>query len=106
MYLKHLVIISHMFKLIETVTLKVYKIFTPLFIGNLVAGNYFYFEPDQVLCKENSEQFLGLLNFVIFALTVGYLMCVYYISILLGFLCSPNHEEMGSRNAVIPPNSR
>jgi hypothetical protein len=86
----------------KNATLKIYKIFTPLFIGNLVAGNIFYFQPDQESCKEHSVQFIGLVNFVIFALTVGYIMSIYYIAIMLGIVCGPQQDELESRNAVIP----
>ena len=49
-------------------------------------------------------QFNGIVNFVIFALTTGYILSIYYVAMLLSHVCGPEEvEENDSRNEVIPP---
>jgi hypothetical protein len=71
---------------------------------NLIIGNYFYFQPNLEVCKSRSYQFNGLVNFVIFALTSGYIMSIYYAAIFFSIICGPQEiEENDSRNEVLPP---
>ena len=79
----------------ETLYVRTYRYFPPLFFVNILIGNLLYFQFDETLfktCIHYNDQFEHLTNYCTFLLCLGYVMAVYYFSLWLSVTCFAQKE--------------